>query len=47
MNAPFLGAFRPKVHTTDLQVDPTEEPTGNEDDPESETEDELTQQDDL
>ena len=46
-NTPFLGPFRPKVHATDLQVDLTEEPTGNEDDPESETEDELTQQNNL
>ena len=44
---PFLGPFRPEVHATDLQVDLTEELTGNEDDLESETEDKPTQQNDL
>ena len=47
MNAPFLGPFRPEVHTTDLLVDPVEEKAGSEDNPETETEDELAQQDDL
>ena len=46
-NAPFLGPFQPEVHATNLQLDPTEEPAGNEDNPESETEDEPTQQDDI
>ena len=46
-NAPFLGPFRPEVHATNLQVDPTEEKTGSKDNPETETEDELAQQDNL
>jgi hypothetical protein len=46
-NAPFLGPFQPEVHATDLQVDLVEEKTGSEDDPETETEDEPTQQDNL
>ena len=47
MNAPFLGPFRPEVHATDLLVDPVEEKAGSKDDPETETEDEPAQQDDL
>jgi hypothetical protein len=46
-NAPFLGPFRPKVHATDLLVDPIEEKAGSKDDPETKTEDKPAQQDDL
>jgi hypothetical protein len=46
-NTPFLGPFQPEVHATDLQIDPVEEKAGSEDDPETETEDEPAQQDDL
>ena len=47
MNAPFLGPFRTEEHATDLQVDPVEEKAGSEDEPETDTEDEPVQQDNL